>query len=211
MQPVISAYLIRSLSSLTSGLRLAADGPELDICTTPRSLFNVTTHPRPTREVQIMELYDDLRPSLLMYLAGLGLNLNESEDVIHDTFVRLFDHLSARSDDPNLRGWLFRVAHNLAIDLFRETKRIQLPGIDGVNLLEFVIDSSFGPEEYAIKNEEIRKVASALERLTPQQRSAVLLRAEDLRYREIAVVLGVSIKRVSELVQRALTLLAGNL
>jgi RNA polymerase sigma-70 factor (ECF subfamily) len=146
-----------------------------------------------------------------MYLAGLGLSLNESEDVIHDAFIRLFDHLSARSEDTNLRGWLFRVAHNLAIDLFRETKRIQQPGIDGVNLLEFVIDSSFGPEEDAIKNEEIRKVASALERLTPQQRSAVLLRAEDLRYREIAGVLGVSIKRVSELVQRALTLLAGNL
>jgi RNA polymerase sigma-70 factor (ECF subfamily) len=146
-----------------------------------------------------------------MYLAGLGLNLNESEDVIHDAFVRLFDHLSAKSDDPNLRGWLFRVAHNLTMDLFREAKRTQQPSLDGVNLLEFVIDSSFGPEENAIKNEEIRKVASALERLTPQQRSAVLLRAEDLRYREIADILGVSIKRVSELVQRALTLLAGNI
>lgn len=208
---MISACSIRSLSSLTSGLRLAADTPELDICATSRSLFNVTSQPRPTREVQIMELYDELRPSLLIYLAGLGLNVNESEDVIHDTFVRLFDHFSSRSDDSNLRGWLFRVAHNLAIDLFRETKRIQQSGLDGVNLLEFVTDSSLGPEETAIKNEEIRKVTSALGRLTQQQRSAVLLRAEDLRYREIAAILGVSIKRVSELVQRALTLLAGNL
>ncbi len=157
-----------------------------------------------------MDLYDLLRPSLLVYLAGLGLNLSESEDVIHDAFVRLFDHLRAKNDDPNLRGWLFRVAHNLAMDYFREANRIQQPGPDGVSLLEFVIDSSFGPEELAIKNEEIRKVASALERLTPQQRSAVLLRAEELRYREIAAILGVSIKRVSELVQRALTLLAGD-
>jgi RNA polymerase sigma factor (sigma-70 family) len=52
---------------------------------------------------------------------------------------------------------------------------------------------------------------SALGRLTPQQRAAVLLRAEELRYREIAAVLGVSTKRISELIQRALALLAGNL
>jgi RNA polymerase sigma factor (sigma-70 family) len=64
------------------------------------------------------------------------------------------------------------------------------------------------PEEHAIQNEEVQRVQSALERLTQQQRAAVMLRAEDLRYREIASVLGVSTKRVSELIQRALVRLA---
>jgi RNA polymerase sigma-70 factor (ECF subfamily) len=175
------------------------------------SLFAGTAHPQPTRESQIMDLYDQLHPSLITYLAGLGLNLNESEDVIHDCFIRLFDHLATKTDDNNLRGWLFRVAHNRAMDLFREARRIQQPDPDGVDLLELLIDSSFTPEEHAIRSEELRRVTAALARLTPQQRSAVLLRAEDLRYREIAAVLGVSIKRVSELVQRALAVLAGNL
>ncbi len=55
---------------------------------------------------------------------------------------------------------------------------------------------SSSPEEDAIQNEEIRRVRAALGRLTQQQRAAVMLRAEELRFREIASVLGVSTKRV---------------
>ncbi len=175
------------------------------------SLFAGTAKPQPNRETLVMDLYDQLRPSLLAYLAGVGLTLNESEDVIHDSFIRLYDHLDTNQFDKNLRGWLFRVAHNLAMDTFRAARKIQQPDAEGGNFLERLIDSSFSPEEHAIKNEEIHKIASALKRLTQQQRSAVLLRAEELRYREIAALLGVSTKRVSELVQRALVLLAGNL
>lgn len=208
---MISVNSIRSVLSPYVGLRFAADGPGFDGRTAPMSLFAGTAQSQPTRETQVIDLYDRLRPSLITYLAGLGLNVNEAEDIIHDCFVRLYDHLAAKEDDENLRGWLFRVAHNLAIDLFREARRIQQPDPSGINLIEVMVDSSFSPEEHAIKNEEIRRVMSALGRLTPQQRSAVLLRAEELRYREIAAVLGVSTKRVSELVQRALAILAGNL
>jgi RNA polymerase sigma-70 factor (ECF subfamily) len=202
-----SANSIRGVLHPFAGLRFAADGPRFDGRAVPMSLFAGTAKPEPTRETLVMDLYDQLRPSLLTYLAGLGLTLNEAEDVIHDSFVRLFDHLDANQDDKNLRGWLFRVSHNLAMDLFRAARKIQHPDIDGSNFLELLIDTSFSPEEHAIKNEEIRRVMSALGRLTPQQRSAVLLRAEELRYREIAAVLGVSTKRVAELVQRALALL----
>jgi len=158
-----------------------------------------------------MELYDRSRPSLLTYLVGLGLTLNEAEDVVQECFLRLYDHLAAKQTDRNLRGWLFRVAHNLAIDIFRDARRIHQPDAEHDNFLDLVEDPCFSPEEHAIKNEEIRRIAVALGHLTQQQRSAVLLRAEDLRYREIAAILGVSIKRVSELVQRALVLLAANL
>jgi len=208
---MISVSSIRDALSLSGGCRFAADGPTLDGRALPMSLFGTTSQPRPTREDQVMDLYDLLRPALLTYLGGLGLAVGEAEDVIHDCFVRLFDHLAAKNDDPNLRGWLFRVAHNLAMDTFREGRRVQRPDADGADLLDSMIDSSFSPEEHAINNEEIRRVTAALGRLTQQQRSAVLLRAEDLRYREIAAVLGVSTKRVSELVHRALALLAGNL
>jgi RNA polymerase sigma-70 factor (ECF subfamily) len=74
-----------------------------------------------------------------------------------------------------------------------------------------VIDISFDPEELAIQSEEIRRVAGTLKKLTIMQRSAVQLRAEGLRYREIAAILDISIKRVSELIHRALTVLAREL
>jgi len=194
-----------------ASVRFAMDGPEFSGCTVPMSIYAEPGQPRQTRESQVMDLYDGLRPSLFSYLAGLGLAANEAEDVIHDSFIKLFDHLAAKESDPNLRGWIFRVAHNLAMDIFREARRIVQPNVDGVNLQDFMIDPSFTPEEHAIVNEEIRRVMSALGRLTPQQRSAVLLRSENLRYREIAAMLGISTKRVCELIQRALVRLTGDL
>jgi len=175
------------------------------------SLFASTYESRPTREDYVMELYDLLRPQLLLYLSTLGLSVGAAEDVIHDCFVRLFDHLAEVKDDKNLRGWIFRVAHNLAMDFFRSERRVQNPDVDGEELVERVIDTSFGPEEQAIQSEEIRRVATALKKLTVKQRSAVLLRAEGLCYREIAAMQEVSIKRISELVHRALAVLAREL
>jgi RNA polymerase sigma factor (sigma-70 family) len=147
------------------------------------SLFAAADEPQPARETQVIELYDRLRPSLLTYLGGLGLTLSEAEDVVH----------------------------NLAMDLFREGRQIHQVDAGSVDPLDMLIDPSFSPEDRAIRNEEHRRMWSALGRLTEQQRSAVLLRAEELRYREIAEILGVSVKRVSELVQRALARLAGDL
>jgi RNA polymerase sigma-70 factor (ECF subfamily) len=194
-----------------AGLQFAMSGLPAGGRITSMVPFATAAQPQPTRESQVVDLYDQLRPSLLTYLAGLGLDLSESEDVIHDCFVRLYDHLETKAENHNLRGWLFRVAHNRAMDSFRSARWMQQQDDEDVALLDLIIDPASSPEELAIRSDELRKMTSALGRLTPQQRSAVLLRAEDLRYREIAAVLGVSIKRVSELVQRALVLLAGNL
>jgi RNA polymerase sigma-70 factor, ECF subfamily len=189
------------------GLRLAGHTEEAGNSPAALNLYATVHTPEPSQESCILELYDQLRPSLLIYLSRLGLAVHEAEDVIHDCFVRLFDHLSLNEKNRNLRGWIFRVAHNCAMDLFREGRKIQHPDDDTLNLLEMAVDFT-NPEEHAIQNEEVQRVQSALERLTQQQRAAVMLRAEDLRYREIASVLGVSTKRVSELIQRALVRLA---
>lgn len=201
---------VRDVLSLASGLSFAAGHGSPDGYVAPIRILTKADNLQPNQDVQIIELYDRMRPSLLIYLGGLGLALGEAEDIIHDSFLRLYDHLAAKTESKNLRGWIFRVAHNLAMDLFREGRRH--PVVDnGMELLAAMLDSSFTPEEHALKNEEIRRVGSALLSLTQQQRAAVLLRAEDLRYHEIADILGISIKRVSELVQRALARLAGDL
>jgi RNA polymerase sigma factor (sigma-70 family) len=166
--------------------------------------------PKPGREQQVVDLYDQLRPGLLSYLCGLGLSRSESEDVVQESFLRLFDHLTTRKAPDSWNAWIFRVAHNLAIDLFRRGQRYMALDND-LDILAVLSDASPDPEQNALHNEELRRVQHALQHLTQQQRSAVLLRAEELRYREIASVMGVSTKRVCELVHRALALLAGDL
>ncbi len=137
--------------------------------------------------------------------------MDESEGHHQECFLRLVRHLANKRDEENLRGWLFRVAHNLTMDMFRAGKRYVAESADeeGFPPAHEIADTSLSPEEVAIKREELRRVWAAMGRLTQQQRYAVLLRAEGLRYREISAVLGIPTQRIGELVQRALARLAG--
>jgi RNA polymerase sigma-70 factor (ECF subfamily) len=69
------------------------------------------------------------------------------------------------------------------------------------------VDPAPNPEQKIILEERMRKFEDAFALLTPKQRHCVLLRAEGLRYREIALVLRVSVQRVGELMQLAISLL----
>src|SRR5271165_7458874 len=67
-----------------------------------------------TDSCEATDLYRELRKPLLRYLAGLGLSSDEAQDVVQDTFLSLHRHLASGGSQANIRGWLFRVAHNQA-------------------------------------------------------------------------------------------------
>ena len=193
-------------------LWFAADGGNADQATPAfLSLSGATESGTLKRGKDIVEVYDALRPSLLAYLVGLGLVRYEAEDVVQDTFLRLIRYLEEHHDEEHLRPWIFRVAHNLTIDQFRSGRyRAAESGVEASSLHEVLPYAGLNPEENAIRQEQWRMARQAIARLTPQQRYAVLLRSEGLRYREIGEVLGMGTKRVAELIQRALVRLAGD-
>lgn len=157
---------------------------------------------------RVIELYDALRPSLHAYLCCLGMSSDQAEDVIQETFLRLVRHLPEQGTDDNLRGWVFRVAHNLSMDLHRSQRRWFCTCNDKLRtVVRERMDPAPNPEQKVILKERSRRLGDAVAQLTPKQRHCLLLRAEGLRYREIATALGISVQRVGELVQRTITLL----
>jgi RNA polymerase sigma-70 factor, ECF subfamily len=194
-------------------LRFASDGAGNDIpAPGEMSLFATADHGGSKLRKSIVDLYDNLRPGLFAYLISLGLDRNYAEDVIQESFLKLIQHLLNKKDDQDLRGWVFRVAHNLAVNLhYSAYHRLSASIVGEESLLTRVSNTSLTPEELVIRKEELSRVQAAMSRLTQQQRHTVLLRAEGLRYREIAEVLGISTQRVTELVQRALARLSGDL
>jgi len=157
---------------------------------------------------RIIELYDHLRPSLHTYLCSLGLNPDHSEDVVQETFLRLVRHTDGHGTDENVRAWVFRVAYNLSMDFHRFEKRWgRGNNTESEMVLRDCVDPAPNPEQKIILDERMKKFEDAFAQLTPKQRHCVLLRSEGLRYREIALVLGVSVQRVGELIQRAISLL----
>jgi hypothetical protein len=67
-----------------------------------------------TTERELIELFDKLRIPLLRYLSSFPLALHDSEDVIQDAFLSLFQQFRRGKSVQDVRGWLFRAAHNVA-------------------------------------------------------------------------------------------------
>lgn len=154
---------------------------------------------------EVTTLYHELRKPLLRYLVCLGLSADEAQDVVHDAFLRLQRHLVDGGARDNIRGWLFRVAHNEARN--RQVsyhRRFAEPLEDGA---DFEAHQA-SPEQYLLRREKFRRLSAAMRELAESERECLLLRAEGLRYREIAEVLGMATSTVADTVERAIRKLA---
>ena len=156
-----------------------------------------------------VRLYDSLRPSLYRYLLNIGLPSADVEEVIQETFLRLYRHLHKEGVDGNLRAWIYQVAHNLSADFRKSRRRLvdTAPEVFG-DLSDSRADDSPGPEDQVLHRERVMKVHKILSELTKLQRDCVNLRVEGFRYREIADILGVATSTVSGALRNAITRLA---
>jgi RNA polymerase sigma-70 factor, ECF subfamily len=68
---------------------------------------------------QFFAIVDGVRPELHRYCARLTGSVIEGEDIVQDTLAKAFYALSLSADVPPLRPWLFRIAHNTAIDFLK--------------------------------------------------------------------------------------------
>ena len=89
-------------------------------------------------EADVLALFDRCAPPLLRYVASFGLGTAETEDIVQDAFLALFRHLYLGRDRSNLRGWLFQVAHNLALKERRRLQRHEQLAHAPLRLVDFV-------------------------------------------------------------------------
>ena len=154
---------------------------------------------------EVTTLYRELRKPLLRYLVCLGLTSDEAQDVVQDAFLSLQRHLASDGTQENIRGWLFRVAHNQARNRQTSYHRRFGEPLDGE--MDFLADDTT-PEQRVLEKEKFRRLAAAVRLLTESERECLLLRAGGLRYREIGQVLGMATSTVGDTVERAIKKLA---
>jgi RNA polymerase sigma-70 factor, ECF subfamily len=148
------------------------------------------------------ELFEQYRVPLLRYLSSFGVAGQDGEEVIQEVFLSLFLHLQADKPRTNLVGWIFRVAHNLGL-----RRRLQA----GSNMVTALAAESVqyrdpqpDAERRLVEAQRLDKVWAVVAAMAEQDRQCLFLRAEGLRYRQIAEVLGVSVGTVSACLVRAL-------
>ncbi len=156
-------------------------------------------------EQEVTAWFLELREPLLRYTLSLGLSLADGEDIAQEVFLALFRHLRAGKPRDNLRGWIFRVAHNLALRrrmaIGNRTAPIEEHGFA-------VADPGPDPEALAGWHREHARLRAIFNALSERDRNCLTLRAEGLRYREIADALDMSLGAVALSLSRSLAKLA---
>jgi RNA polymerase sigma-70 factor (ECF subfamily) len=118
---------------------------------------------------QFLAVVGDIRPELHRYCARLTGSVIDGEDIVQETLAKGFQALSMANDTPPLRPWLFKIAHNTAIDFLRSHgRRLTDPHADMAEVA--------GAEVVDIDPFATRLALSRFLALPVIQRSAVILK-----------------------------------
>ena len=159
---------------------------------------------------EVVTLFDQLRDRLLRYVISFGLQVQDGEDIVQEVFLSLYRHLQHGQSQHNLRAWIFRAAHNMALK-----RRVQLRvagqhvgGDERAVLADLLPDPNPSPEDQMASSQRRDRMLAVVGALPEQDRQCLILRAEGLRYREITEVLDISLGAVALSLERSLARLA---
>jgi RNA polymerase sigma factor (sigma-70 family) len=149
----------------------------------------------------------ELRPELHRYCARLMGSVIDGEDVVQDTLARAFVALQefeekGLAEMPPLRPWLFRIAHNRALDLLRSRAVRMAEPIEAA--FDIADQASPDPVEMLMRREAVKTAVSRFAELPTVQRSVVILKdVLDESLSEIAALLDLTVDAVKGHLARA--------
>ncbi len=129
------------------------------------------------------QLYEQYKTRLYSYCVRLLRNSRNAEDVVQETFVKVYAGCNSVRSSQSLRGWIFTIARNEAFGILRKTK------IDFVQEDDQVWESET-PLELLVRSEVKDIVQHFLGELKPEYREVLVLREyENLSYAELASIM----------------------
>ena len=133
-------------------------------------------------------LYERYHAPLLSYCRSILLNAEDAGDATQSALENALRALPRREPGRPLRPWLYRIAHNEAINIVRRRQHVAVGDLDTESLLTVP-----GPEADSDQRSRLHQLVDDLRSLPERQRGALVMRElSGLSYDEIGVALGVS-------------------
>jgi len=152
------------------------------------------------------EIYKNFVKDLKQFLYFKFKDRTKTDDVLQDTFVKLWTNCD-KVDYQKVKSYLFTVANHLFLDIKRHEKTIQNHENTSVNY-----NQTESPEFLLIEKEYYEAFQKILNRLPERQREIFILnRIEKKKYKEIAGLLGISVKTVEKHMHNALVFMREHL
>jgi RNA polymerase sigma-70 factor (ECF subfamily) len=145
-------------------------------------------------------MFDRYYKPLSIYTFRYVNSLDEAEDIVQDLFVRFWDEKRIDSLKGSLKAYLFNSVRNASLNLLRQKNRLSMNSLEAMEGHPVYEEVDHEEMEFMVQ-----KLRRAIEQLSPRSREvfkAIVL--EDLKYKEVASALGISVNTVKTLFSRSL-------
>jgi RNA polymerase sigma-70 factor (family 1) len=136
------------------------------------------------------KLYELLNERLLWFVYSFVKSKEAAEEIVSDTFIKLWKMRDQLQSVGNLRVFLYVIARNLSLNYLTRQYRYTRISLDD---MPFEAISSINPEEQYISSETTRKISEAVGKLPSQCKLIFqMVRENGLKYKEAAAILNIS-------------------
>lgn len=141
-----------------------------------------------TKERAFSELLNMYHERLYWYIRKIVITHDNADDVLQNTFIRVYKNIHSFKGNSALLTWIYRIAHNEALRLLEKQNKNRLASLDDVSpnyLKDLTQDIYFDGEETKLKLHEIIKT-----KFTNKQRLVFNMKYfDDLSFKEISEIL----------------------
>ena len=155
-------------------------------------------------------IYDRYVDKIYTYIYYRTGNIHDAEDLTTNVFMRAMNHLPKYIDRGlPFSSWLYRIAHNLISNWYRDQKRRELVQLEHANLPE---DPSNNPDNITVTNEQTEMLLEAIRSLPSDRQELLILKfVEKLSNKQIGLIMRRSEGAIKSLYHRTLTSLRSNI
>jgi RNA polymerase sigma factor (sigma-70 family) len=144
-----------------------------------------------TREKAFLVLLDLYQERIYWYIRKIVITHENADDVLQNTFLRVFKSLRSFEGRSSLATWMFRIAHNESLRLLEKQNKTRLASLEEINpsfLKDLTQDSYFDGEKTKVRLHQIIE-----SNLSNKQRMVFNMKYfDDLSFKKIAEILDVN-------------------
>ena len=148
-------------------------------------------------------LYERYKKMLLGFFFKMNHDLEASEDLVQNVFVRILKYKHTFTGSGKFSTWMYHLARNMYFDQYKKNKK-NAKNID-VDSVSYKLLDENNIDDQMYQNEQQLQLKRALCELRPEKRELLILsRYQELKYHEIAEVVGISEGAVRVKIHRTL-------
>jgi len=148
------------------------------------------------------QLFDRHNRALFDFFAKVTGSRITAEDLVQDVFFRILKYRKTFREDSHFKAWMFHIARNARVDYYRKHQTDAVTAQDATDHLP----SRFGLPGHDLEQEQQTLLLEcALFQLPPDKREVLILsRYQDMKYEDIAELLGCEVTTIKVRVYRAI-------